>query len=58
MRELPLDILKKVEELKELCRIRGYKVDISFEKLDLDFWELWYDTNKPPMRNEDLTPYN
>jgi hypothetical protein len=58
MRELPLDIRRKAQELKDLCKLRGYKVDISYEKLELDFWELWYDKNKPPMRNEESTPYN
>ena len=60
MRELPIDIVKKAQELQELCKIRGYEVKFDFTKVEVDFWDLLNNkirNERKPLRNEDINPY-
>ncbi len=57
--KLPIELQKQIDELKSLAKSKGYLIkDIKVEKVEIDFWELFYESHPLKMRNEDQKTYD
>jgi len=52
--KLPIELEKDLNELKEKFKRKGYEIkDVKVKKIELDFWDLFYNRTPAKMKNED-----